>query len=197
MSGKYLGLRRRLARSPGRSLTIGFDELDTLVVGGLPGSARRFRTWWGNEVEQRHVQAQAWMRAGHRVSAVRLGEAVVFERTTPPLARLDVMSVGIEAVTLAGSVGLHRGVAVPDRGAAWLVEALIAVLPDDEGPRRVGPLDGEAFLVACWYSLRGGAAFGVLVGTDGRHLARAEGVTLVEAFGGVGEAPREDAAPRR
>lgn len=55
-----------------------FDEIADLV-GGLPNSAYRYRAWWANEHDGRHVQAKAWRGAGYVVDSVDLdGRAVTF-----------------------------------------------------------------------------------------------------------------------
>lgn len=55
-----------------------FAEVDGLV-GGLPPSSRRNRTWWGNS--RRRSQSKAWLGAGWRVDGVNLtSEWVTFAR---------------------------------------------------------------------------------------------------------------------
>lgn len=68
---KYSGLRRRLERESGGSVEMTFDEIERFID-GLPASARRYRAWWSNEREGRHVQAHAWMDSGWRVENVDL-----------------------------------------------------------------------------------------------------------------------------
>jgi hypothetical protein len=78
MTGKYepLAHHLRAAAADGQTqVTLSFGSMDRLV-GGLPPSARRQRTWWGNSS---HGQALAWMAAGWHVSSVDLpGALVVF-----------------------------------------------------------------------------------------------------------------------
>ena len=53
-----------------------FGQLDRMV-GGLPASARRNRTWWANNSQN---QAQAWRSAGWHVASVDLAQSrVTFE----------------------------------------------------------------------------------------------------------------------
>lgn len=78
---KYSVLSRHLAACREPALTMTFSELDALV-GGLPASARRYRAWWSNERDGRHVQAHAWMDAGWKVDDVNLtAERVRFVKT--------------------------------------------------------------------------------------------------------------------
>jgi hypothetical protein len=79
--GKYEPLRDHLRDANRRgddSVQMKFSQLDKLVAGGLPASARNHREWWANGG---HQHALAWMDAGFLVSAVT-GEGVRFERGT-------------------------------------------------------------------------------------------------------------------
>jgi hypothetical protein len=78
VTGKYAPLaahlRERAAQGE-RQVELGFAAVDRLV-GGLPPSARRQRTWWANNS---HGQALAWREAGWHVHAVDLpGHLVTF-----------------------------------------------------------------------------------------------------------------------
>ena len=76
---KYDDLAKYLAAVDGTAVTMEFAEVDA-VVGGLPPSAREYRTWWGNS--RRQSQSKAWLAAGWRVDAVNLtSETVTFART--------------------------------------------------------------------------------------------------------------------
>jgi hypothetical protein len=77
---KYDPLKHFLLAKPGPRLLTTFDELADLV-GGLPNSASPYSAWWANERGGRHVQADAWMRAGWRVDSLHLsGRRVTFRR---------------------------------------------------------------------------------------------------------------------
>lgn len=76
--GKYAPLADRLAINPQAPITMAFDDIDSLVDGGLPPSARRYPGWWSNN-DQGHVHARAWLDHGRRVVSVDLaGEVVTF-----------------------------------------------------------------------------------------------------------------------
>ena len=66
---KYDPLFERLCRAPDGPLELTFDEIDALVR-GLPASARRFPSWWSNDVGGSHAQAKAWINAGREVQRV-------------------------------------------------------------------------------------------------------------------------------
>ena len=113
MAGKYGPLTAFLADVPEGQLEVAlsFARLDALV-GGLPPSAWRLRTWWANNSQGHSL---AWNRAGWRVSSVDLaGRNVTFARGpvggTYAARRLDPSSsVGAAASAEAG--GEFRAVA--------------------------------------------------------------------------------------
>ena len=78
VAGKYAPLGAHLARAAAHGETqveMLFVDVARLV-GGLPSSALRERTWWANSS---HSQAQAWRSAGWHVEAVDLpGQKVEF-----------------------------------------------------------------------------------------------------------------------
>ena len=78
---KYDPLFEHLCRAGDDAVTMTFTEIDRLV-GGLPKSARTHPAWWANHgPDSRHVQADAWMKAGRDVEAVDLNaETVRFSR---------------------------------------------------------------------------------------------------------------------
>jgi hypothetical protein len=78
---KYDGLAEVLRRQQVEHLHLTFEQLATVVPGGLPRSAYRYRAWWDNEADGRHVQARAWIGAGWVVADVDLaGRVVIFRR---------------------------------------------------------------------------------------------------------------------
>jgi DNA-binding XRE family transcriptional regulator len=75
---KYWPLFQHLRQSGQDAITLSFAEIEALLGGPLPESARESRGWWSN----RHagpVQASAWMGAGYHVKGLDLaGETVTF-----------------------------------------------------------------------------------------------------------------------
>lgn len=59
----------------GETASLSFDEIERIIDGDLPESARRHRAWWANTAS--HAQAQAWLAAGWKVDAVDFGENVL------------------------------------------------------------------------------------------------------------------------
>jgi len=82
--GKYDSLRRFLeGAAPHLSnMTLSFRQIEQILSGALPPSARKHRPWWANPSSASdHPHAQAWLAAGWKVDAVdQQGESVRFRR---------------------------------------------------------------------------------------------------------------------
>jgi hypothetical protein len=78
--GRYEALQAHLESIGEAPVTLSFDDVEQILAGPLPASARRHRPWWGNHAN--NAQASAWMEAGYEVDAVdqRVGW-VRFRRT--------------------------------------------------------------------------------------------------------------------
>lgn len=57
------------------TLKLSFAEIEQLIGGDLPPSARVHRSWWAND-SHGHLQAQSWLEAGWRVSSVNISAQV-------------------------------------------------------------------------------------------------------------------------
>ena len=82
---KYDPLERYLSAQPENGCTLTFSQIEEIIGAPLPPSARRHRSWWGND--STHVQALTWMGAGWTTEPPRLDEEIVkFRRTylSPP-----------------------------------------------------------------------------------------------------------------
>jgi hypothetical protein len=78
---KYDGLANLLRRQQDDRIRLTFEQVAAAVPGGLPPSAYRYRAWWANESNGRHVHAQAWTGAGWAVVNVDFTDrAVTFGR---------------------------------------------------------------------------------------------------------------------
>lgn len=82
---KYDALAVALKQTQATSRTLTFDELDALVPGGLPPSARQYREWWANAVSA-DGQAASWLGAGWRVETVNLPVQVTFVKQSDAAA---------------------------------------------------------------------------------------------------------------
>lgn len=75
---KYHPLFEHLLFSGQGCLTMTFSEIEDIIGGRLPPSARGREEWWANSPSG-HSQARAWLRASYRASHVDLaGETVDF-----------------------------------------------------------------------------------------------------------------------
>jgi hypothetical protein len=80
MSGgpsRYDPLRKYLAERTEPVIRLSFAEIERIIGGQLPASARRHRPWWANERSGSHVHASAWMGAGRRTANVDLNAGSV------------------------------------------------------------------------------------------------------------------------
>lgn len=76
-SSRYDPLRRYLAGRSEPVVHLSFAEIERIIGGPLPASARRHRPWWANERSGSHVHASAWMGAGRRTANVHLNVGTV------------------------------------------------------------------------------------------------------------------------
>jgi hypothetical protein len=185
LAARYRPLADRLAMTTGDSVTLPVDEIDELC-GGLPAAASQRTSWWANE--RGHAQARAWMDLGFRVAAVDPGGAVRFARVSGRVAAIEVLRRTGLTATVVGRLDRRSGAVQADAGAAFLVaDAFIAILPrGNRGGNRVRPAAGEAFLLACWFTLRGVQTWGRLIGWDGQTIPRDEGLALIAAYRAAG-----------
>ena len=64
--GKYEPLAKYLSSQPADSCTLTFSDVEEIIGGRLPASARAHQGWWGND--KTHVQARSWMHVGWKVT---------------------------------------------------------------------------------------------------------------------------------
>lgn len=70
-ASRYAALADHLFRQPSsrNRLTMTFSEIERLIDGDLPSSAREYRAWWSND-SSRQAQAEQWLSAGWRTDEV-------------------------------------------------------------------------------------------------------------------------------
>lgn len=74
---RYSQLTEHLLSNPNAQFILSFDELDKVVFGGLPASARQYPAWWANNaLSQPH--AKYWLNAGLRATPNFKNGFVVF-----------------------------------------------------------------------------------------------------------------------
>lgn len=78
MEERYAGLRERLIADGRDEIVLDFDEFGVFLLGGLPRSASRDRTWWANsDGDSGHVHVHAWLDAGYCIDLVDLDARTV------------------------------------------------------------------------------------------------------------------------
>jgi len=77
---KYDPLRGYLRQQTRSRVAMTFRQIEAVIGGPLPASARKHRPWWANDATG-HAHANAWLEAGYRTEQVDMdGEKLVFVR---------------------------------------------------------------------------------------------------------------------
>jgi hypothetical protein len=76
-SSRYDPLRTYLAERNDPVIRLSFVEIEQIIGGPLPESARRHRPWWANDQSGSHVHASSWMGAARRSANVDLNAGTV------------------------------------------------------------------------------------------------------------------------
>jgi hypothetical protein len=87
MSAKYQSLAHYLRDSDQDLIRMRFDQVEDLIRGELPASARDYRAWWSNSRTHSHAR-HGWLDAGYETSKVDLdSEELIFMKApeTPTL----------------------------------------------------------------------------------------------------------------
>jgi hypothetical protein len=74
---RYDPLKRYLAERSDPVVSLSFVDIERIMGGPLPPSARRHRPWWANERAGSHLHASAWMSIGRRTANVDLNAGTV------------------------------------------------------------------------------------------------------------------------
>lgn len=69
------------------SLGLSFSQIEQIIGGRLPVSARSHRAWWSNDTRS-HAQSRQWLDAGWRVSTASIDEGRVTFMRLPERAQL-------------------------------------------------------------------------------------------------------------
>ncbi len=73
----YDPLNGYLAKQSDPVIKMSFAEVERVLGGPLPASARKHRAWWGNETGRGHSHARSWMDARRQTRNVDLNTATV------------------------------------------------------------------------------------------------------------------------
>ncbi len=118
------------------SMKLSFTELEQIVQGPLPSSARRYPAWWANDPS--HSHAQRWLRAGWRVGHGEIPAEVVEFVRSPPGPALAVEQIrsstrpaasGAIPETLASPAEAERDIV----GYRFQLVGSLEVVRDDDG----------------------------------------------------------------
>lgn len=92
MSKKYAPLGEFLENSDSNSLALSFDQIERMIDGLLPMSAKKYVVWWSNSpVEGR--QNEVWLRRGWTTTDVNLkSRTVKFTRNAVSMSRAKSVS---------------------------------------------------------------------------------------------------------
>ena len=93
---KYDPLGHYLRQQTQRRVPMTFRQVESVIGGPLPASARKHRPWWANDATG-HAHANAWLAAGYRTEQVDMaGENLVFVRVpeSVPAPELTGMAEG-------------------------------------------------------------------------------------------------------
>jgi hypothetical protein len=74
---RYAQLTPLLLASQEPRIVLSFDELDKVVAGGLPNSAKQYHAWWANNAASQ-PHAKFWLDAGRRAAPDFKGKKAVF-----------------------------------------------------------------------------------------------------------------------
>ena len=76
---RYTALAEYLKRRSGGKVRLNFGEIEKIIHGPLPQSARNHRAWWAND--KFHSQGKAWMGAGWVAEELDMeGQEISFSR---------------------------------------------------------------------------------------------------------------------
>ncbi len=79
IKGKYRFLADFLHEHGGDTITLSFEQIESLVGDKLPPSAYNYRAYWSNT--DTHTISRAWMKAGYMTTYVNLlAKKVTFEK---------------------------------------------------------------------------------------------------------------------
>jgi hypothetical protein len=89
MSAKYRSLANFLQKSGQELIRMNFQQVEDLIRGELPSSAREYRAWWSNSNTHSHAR-HGWLAAGYETSKVDLDqEELIFIKTPQELTYLE------------------------------------------------------------------------------------------------------------
>jgi CBS domain-containing protein len=100
-------------------IKISFDEIEVIIGGALPISARSHRAWWANDTTG-HSQSRNWLESGWRTSYVNMTEgSVVFVRIKErEKAYIDFFGAILSDLSAKAKIPIKK---VSPDGTSWMV----------------------------------------------------------------------------
>ncbi|NJL46259.1 MAG: helix-turn-helix transcriptional regulator [Leptolyngbyaceae cyanobacterium SM2_5_2] len=143
---KYYPLFDYLQSSGQDDVLLAFAEIEAMLGGELPASARDRKNWWSNRDSATALQASAWIKAGYHVQDVDIGQKKVTFRKYQAHYNIQTKDgkiiwqqdairalrkhMGLTQIDFAEQMGVRRqtvsewenGVYEPDRSTAKFLE---------------------------------------------------------------------------
>lgn len=103
-------------------IDLSFDQVQHIIRGRLPESARRHRSWWAND-GQTHIQSRLWLEASWRVADINLSESrVTFVRIRERDQLYLAFNIAVQNELRAKTKLSLRNVKTPAASWLWLVD---------------------------------------------------------------------------
>lgn len=139
---KYAALGAYLKKQSGNIVRLSFAEIEQLIGGSLPASARRYRAWWSNN-SNNSVITKAWLGAGFRSQDVDMaGETLVFARAKEP-------ALGLEEGRTMYETDLPDGVNLPVHPLFGFLKGFLKIPPGEDLTKPAEP-DWEEITLQSW-----------------------------------------------
>jgi len=76
MGSKYTPFEKYLHNLPDsqKTITLGFDQIETILAAKLPASAYEDQRWWLNEKATNHLNSRSWSNAGWQIERLDVNE---------------------------------------------------------------------------------------------------------------------------
>lgn len=128
---KYDPLRRYLEGEPGPVVELTFQDVETIIGGALPRSARTHPAWWSNNATG-HVNAVAWLRAGFKAERIDLAQEKLSFRRTPRIAAADGFEDGSAPFASGRSKGFLTRIRAEMAGTVTIPDGVDICAPTGE-----------------------------------------------------------------
>ncbi|HXZ68286.1 MAG TPA: hypothetical protein VEH07_06845 [Alphaproteobacteria bacterium] len=123
---KYQPLEIYLRHQGRARVPMTFKQVESVLRGALPRSARKHRPWWANDPTG-HAHAKAWIAAGYRTEQVDMeGEKLVFVRSIEASTGKQAPAMEAQAARVAAAAHPILGAL---KGLLWLAPGIDLTAP--------------------------------------------------------------------